>query len=158
MSNQSAKRSRYLDESLLLHLRARQVPERAIRFTHTFGLGGIALVLVLLLMATGLTLALLYDPAPERAYQSIVILQEDLLFGRLLRGVHFWSANLLVIVVGLHLGRVFLTGAFRGARRSNWLIGVGMLFAVLLSAFTGYLLPWDQLSFWAITVCSEMLS
>ena len=158
MNDQPTKRSRYLDESLLLHLRARQVPERAIRITHTFGLGGVALVLVLLLMVTGLTLGLFYDPAPERAYQSILILQEGFLFGRLLRGVHFWSANLLVIVVGLHLGRVFLTGAFRGERRSNWLIGVGLLFGVLLSAFTGYLLPWDQLSFWAVTVCSEMLS
>ena len=141
MNEQSTKRRRFVDESLLLHLRARQVPERAMRFAHTFGLGGIALVLILLLMATGFTLSLLYDPSPERAYHSIVILQEDLLFGRLLRGMHFWSANLLVVVVGLHLCRVFLTGAFRGARRSNWLVGVTLLFGVLLAAFTGYLLP-----------------
>ena len=79
-------------------------------------------------------------------------------FGPLVRGVHYWSANLLVVVAGLHLLRVFLTGAFHGPRRSNWLIGLGLLFAVLLSAFTGYLLPWDQLSYWAITVSTEMLA
>jgi quinol-cytochrome oxidoreductase complex cytochrome b subunit len=152
------KRNRFLAGSLLLHLRPAQVPLRAIRFTHTFGLGGMAMVLILLLMASGLLMGFVYDPAPERAYGSILVLQEDLLFGRLVRGVHYWSANLLVVVAGLHLLRVFLTGAYHGARRSNWLIGLGLLFSVLLSAFTGYLLPWDQLSYWAITVSTEMLT
>ncbi len=152
------QRNRFLANSLLLHLRPARVPLRAIRFTHTFGLGGMAMVLILLLMASGLLMGFVYDPAPERAYRSILVLQEDLLFGRLVRGVHYWSANLLVIVAGLHLLRVFLTGAYHGARRSNWLIGLGLLFSVLLSAFTGYLLPWDQLSYWAITVSTEMLT
>lgn len=152
------RRHRFLSHSLLLHLRPTWVPERAIRFTHTFGLGGMAMVLVLLLMASGLLMGFVYDAAPERAYQSIVVLQQDLLFGRLIRGMHYWSANLLVVIVGLHLLRVFLTGAFHYPRRSNWLIGLGLLSAVLLSAFTGYLLPWDQLSFWAITVSTEMLT
>ena len=152
------KRNRFLAGSLLLHLRPAQVPLRAIRFTHTFGLGGMAMVLILLLMASGLLMGFVYDPAPERAYGSILVLQEDLLFGRLVRGVHYWSANLLVVVAGLHLLRVFLTGAYHGPRRSNWVIGLGLLISVLLSAFTGYLLPWDQLSFWAITVSTEMLA
>ena len=152
------QRNRFLANSLLLHLRPARVPLRAIRFTHTFGLGGMAMVLILLLMASGLLMAFVYDPAPERAYRSILVLQEDLLFGRLIRGIHYWSANLLVIVAGLHLLRVFLTGAFHGPRRSNWLIGLGLLFSILLSAFTGYLLPWDQLSYWAITVSTEMLT
>lgn len=152
------KRSRLLTNSLLLHFRPTRVPGRAIRFTHTFGLGGMAMVLILLLMASGLLMGFIYDPAPERAYGSILVLQEDLLFGRLVRGIHFWSANLLVVIAGLHLLRVFLTGAFHGPRRSNWLIGVGLLFSILVSAFTGYLLPWDQLSFWAITVSTEMLA
>ena len=152
------RRNRFFANSLLLHLRPARVPLRAIRFTHTFGLGGMAMVLILMLMASGLLMGFVYDPAPERAYRSILVLQEDLLFGRLLRGIHYWSANLLVIVAGLHLLRVFLTGAFHGRRRSNWLIGLGLLSAVLLSAFTGYLLPWDQLSFWAITVSTEMLT
>jgi quinol-cytochrome oxidoreductase complex cytochrome b subunit len=154
----TARRNRFLANSLLLHLRPTWVPQRAIRFTHTFGLGGMAMVLVMLLMASGLLMSFVYDPAPERAYASIVILQQDLLFGRLIRGMHYWSANLLVVVTGLHLLRVFLTGAFHGPRRYNWLIGLGLLFAVLLSAFTGYLLPWDQLSYWAITVSTEMLA
>jgi quinol-cytochrome oxidoreductase complex cytochrome b subunit len=152
------QRNRFLANSLLLHLRPARVPLRAIRFTHTFGLGGIAMVLILLLMASGLLMGFVYDPAPERAYRSILMLQEDLLFGFLIRGMHYWSANLLVIIAGLHLLRVFLTGAYHGPRRSNWLIGLGLLFSVLLSAFTGYLLPWDQLSYWAITVSTEMLA
>ena len=152
------QRNRFLANSLLLHLRPARVPLRAIRFTHTFGLGGMAMVLILLLMASGLLMGFVYDPSPERAYRSILVLQKDLLFGRLIRGIHYWSANLLVIVAGLHLLRVFLTGAFHGPRRSNWLIGLGLLFSILLSAFTGYLLPWDQLSFWAITVSTEMLT
>ena len=158
MAPRTAQRNRFLANSLLFHLRPAWVPERATRFTHTFGLGGMAMVLVLLLLASGLLMSFVYDPAPERAYASIVILQQDLLFGRLIRGMHYWSANLLVVVAGLHLLRVFLTGAFHGPRRSNWLIGLGLLFAVLLSAFTGYLLPWDQLSYWAITVSTEMLA
>jgi quinol-cytochrome oxidoreductase complex cytochrome b subunit len=158
MAPGTAQRNRFLANSLLLHLRPTWVPQRATRFTHTFGLGGMAMVLVLLLLTSGLLMSFVYDPAPERAYASIVILQQDLLFGRLIRGMHYWSANLLVVVVGLHLLRVFLTGAFHGPRRSNWLIGLGLLFAVLLSAFTGYLLPWDQLSYWAITVSTEMLA
>ena len=152
------QRNRFLANSLLLHLRPARVPLRAIRFTHTFGLGGMAMVLILLLMATGLLMSFVYDPAPERAYRSTLVLQEDLLFGRLIRGIHYWSANLLVVVAGLHLLRVFLTGAFHGPRRSNWVIGLGLLFSILASAFTGYLLPWDQLSFWAITVSTEMLA
>ncbi|MDH3863150.1 MAG: cytochrome b N-terminal domain-containing protein [Gammaproteobacteria bacterium] len=152
------QRNRFLANSLLLHLRPARVPLRAIRFTHTFGLGGMAMVLILLLMGSGLLMGFVYDPAPERAYRSILVLQEDVLFGRLIRGIHYWSANLLVIVAGLHLLRVFLTGAFHGPRRSNWLIGLGLLFSILLSAFTGYLLPWDQLSYWAITVSTEMLT
>lgn len=152
------RRHRFLSHSLLLHLRPTWVPARAVRFTHTFGLGGMALVLVLLLMASGLLMGFVYDAAPERAYQSIIVLQQDVLFGRLLRGMHYWSANLLVVIAVLHLLRVFLTGAYHGPRRANWLIGVGLLFAIMLSAFTGYLLPWDQLSFWAITVSTEMLT
>jgi quinol-cytochrome oxidoreductase complex cytochrome b subunit len=134
------------------------VPASAARFTHTFGLGGMALVLVLLLIFTGVLMMFTYDPSPERAWHSIVSLQEDVLFGRLIRGVHHWSANLLIAVAILHVLRVFLTGGFHGRRRSNWLLGLALLFCILLSGFTGYLLPWDQTAFWAITICTEMLS
>ena len=143
--------------SLILHLRPRQVPARAIKLTHTFGLGGMALVLVLLLLFTGILMMFAYEPTPERAWQSIASFQEDVLFGRLIRGVHYWSANLLIPVVVLHLLRVYLTGGFHSRRQSNWLIGLGILGFILLSGFTGYLLPWDQTAYWAITICTEML-
>ena len=143
--------------SLMLHLRPRWVPARAIRFTHTFGLGGMALILILLLAFTGVLMMFAYEPSPQRAWQSIGAFEQQVLFGKLIRGVHYWSANLLVPVTVLHLLRVFLTGGFHGRRRSNWLIGIGVLFFVLLSGFTGYLLPWDQTAYWAVTICTEML-
>jgi len=143
--------------SLMLHLRPARVHARAIRFTHTFGLGGMALVLVLLLAFSGVLMMFAYEPSPERAWQSIDAFEQEVLFGKLIRGVHHWSANLLIAVTTLHMLRVFLTGAFHGRRRSNWLIGLGLLFFVLLSGFTGYLLPWDQTAYWAITICTEML-
>ena len=143
--------------SLMLHLRPARVHARAIRFTHTFGLGGMALVLVLLLAFSGVLMMFAYEPSPEHAWQSIDAFEQEVLFGKLIRGVHHWSANLLIAVTILHMLRVFLTGAFHGRRRSNWLIGLGLLFFVLLSGFTGYLLPWDQTAYWAITICTEML-
>ncbi len=135
-----------------------RVPVRALRFTHTYGLGGMALVLILLLAFSGVLMMFAYEPSPARAWQSISAFEKEVLFGKLIRAVHHWSANLLIAVTILHLLRVFLTGAFHGRRRSNWLIGLGVLFFVLLSGFTGYLLPWDQTAYWAITICTEMLS
>jgi len=108
-------------------------------------------------MFTGVLMMFAYEPSPERAWLSINVFQQGALFGHLIRGVHHWSANLLIPVVILHLARVFLTGAFHGRRRSNWLIGLGVLFFVLLSGFTGYLLPWDQKAFWATTIGLEMV-
>jgi quinol-cytochrome oxidoreductase complex cytochrome b subunit len=143
--------------ALIGHLRPAWVPERAIRFTHTFGLGGMALVLFALLLFTGILMMFAYEPSPDRAWQSLRSFQENVLFGRLIRGVHYWSANLLIPVSLLHLLRVFLTGGYRERRRSNWLIGLVMLFFILLSGYTGYLLPWDQTAYWAITICTEML-
>ena len=144
--------------TLLLHLRPVKVPARAIRFTHTFGLGGSALVLISLLALTGILLMLAYQPAPGLAYESTLAIEHDVLFGSLVRSVHYWSANLLVVVVLLHAARVFLTGGYHGPRQFNWVIGVSLLGVVLLNAFTGYLLPWDQLSYWAVTISTGMLS
>jgi quinol-cytochrome oxidoreductase complex cytochrome b subunit len=146
-----------MTNSLILHTRPDQVSVKAIRYTHTFGLGGMSLVLFLMLVCTGLLMIFVYEPSPERAYESILFMQQEILFGRLIRGVHYWSANLLIAVVAFHILRVFLTGAYYGRRQSNWMIGLGLLFLILLSGFTGYLLPWDQISYWAITICTEML-
>jgi quinol-cytochrome oxidoreductase complex cytochrome b subunit len=113
-----------------------------------------AVVLVFLLLGTGVLLKFVYQPIPEKAYESILHLQRDVLFGRLIRNIHHWSANALIIVAFLHLLRVFFTGAFHTPRQFNWVIGSGLFLGVLFSNFTGYLLPWDQLAFWAITICT----
>jgi quinol-cytochrome oxidoreductase complex cytochrome b subunit len=148
---------RSLFNSLLLHFRPRTVPERTLRLTLTWGLGGMAAVLVLLLFGTGLLLKFVYEPFPDRAYESILYLQQNVVFGQLIRNIHHWSGNGLVIIAFLHLLRVFFTSAFHPPRQFNWIIGLTLFCTILLSAFTGYLLPWDQLAFWAITICSTML-
>jgi quinol-cytochrome oxidoreductase complex cytochrome b subunit len=116
-----------------------------------------AVVLVCMLFATGLMLKFVYQPVPDRAYESIVHLQNNVLFGQLIRNVHHWGGNILLIIVFLHLLRVFFTSAFHPPRQFNWIIGVVMFLAVLTSNIAGYLLPWDQLAFWAITICTGML-
>jgi len=148
---------RRLFNSLILHFRPRNVQEETLRWTLTWGLGGMAVVLVFLLLGTGVLLKFIYQPSPEKAYESILYLQNEVLFGRLIRNIHHWSANALILVAFLHLLRVFFTGAFHAPRQFNWVIGVTLFLTVLLSNFTGYLLPWDQLAFWAITICTGML-
>jgi quinol-cytochrome oxidoreductase complex cytochrome b subunit len=143
--------------TLILHFRPRNVKEETLRWTLTWGLGGMAVVLVFLLLGTGVLLKFVYLPFPEKAYESILHLQNEVLFGRLIRNVHHWSANALILVAFLHLLRVFFTGAFHAPRQFNWVIGAALFLVILLSNFTGYLLPWDQLAFWAITICTGML-
>jgi quinol-cytochrome oxidoreductase complex cytochrome b subunit len=144
--------------TFLLHLRPVLVPRATLRWTHTFGLGGSSLVLVALMASTGILSMLVYQPVPGVAYDSVITLEDQVVFGSLVRAVHHWSANLLVLVVLLHLARVFLTGGFHGPRQFNWVIGCALLLCVLASNFTGYLLPWDQLSYWAVTISTGMLS
>jgi quinol-cytochrome oxidoreductase complex cytochrome b subunit len=143
--------------SLILHFRPRTVPERTLKFSLTWGLGGMAVVLVCMLFATGLMLKFAYQPVPDKAYESILRLQSEVGFGQLIRNIHHWSGNALLMVVFLHFLRIFFTGAFHPPRQFNWIIGLGMFFAVLASNITGYLLPWDQLAYWAITICTAML-
>ena len=143
--------------TLALHFRPRRVPERCLRYTLTWGLGGMAAVLVTLQLFTGILLKFAYGPVPTQAYESLVRLQEGFLFGQWVRNIHFWSANLLVVVVGLHGLRVFFTGGFHPPRRLNWVVGLGLFILVLASNLTGYLLPWDQLAYWATTICVGML-
>jgi quinol-cytochrome oxidoreductase complex cytochrome b subunit len=133
------------------------VDSRTLRFNLTFGLGGSAAVLLLLLFSTGILLKFVYEPFPGRAYDSILTLQSNVVFGTFVRNIHYWSANLLLCVAFLHLLRVFFTGGFQLPRRFNWLIGVGLLFLAIASNITGYLLPWDQLAYWAITVLTGMI-
>jgi len=143
--------------ALLLHLHPRVVPEGALRLSRTFGLGGAALVLFVLLAVTGALLLIGYEPSPERAYGTVVSLVEQVPFGAFVRNIHHWAANGLVLVAFLHLLRVFNRGGYLRPRQGNWLLGVVLLLLVLASAFTGYLLPWDQLAYWAVTISTGML-
>lgn len=158
--SQADERSRaaQVANNLILHLHPMHVPAQALRFTYTWGLGGISALLLTILGVTGLLLVFRYDARVNYAYSSIRQLETQVMFGSLVRSLHHWSANLLVIAVFLHLVRVFLTGSYKQGRRSNWFIGVVLLLLALASNFTGYLLPWDQLSYWAITVSTSLLT
>ncbi len=144
--------------NLILHLHPHRVPAGALRFSYTWGLGGLSAVLALCLGLTGILLMFRYEPTIDRAYSSIQALEAQVAFGSLVRGIHHWSANLLVITAGLHLIRVFLTGGFKAGRALNWLVGTLLLVLVLVFNFTGYLLPWDQLAYWAITVSTSLIA
>ncbi|MBN2417836.1 MAG: cytochrome b N-terminal domain-containing protein [Deltaproteobacteria bacterium] len=133
------------------------VKSKALDFTLTFGLGGMAFILILLLFGTGILLKFYYLPFPDRAHDSILYLNNNVLFGPFIRNIHYWSANILIIVAFLHFMRVFFTSAFHSPRQLNWIIGIGLFIIILLFNFTGYLLPWDQLSFWAVTICTGMM-
>lgn len=127
----------------------RRLPEGTTGW-HT--LGSAALFLILLQTLTGFFLAFYYVPSPEHAYDSLVYIQNEIPFGRFIRGLHYWGASLTVVVVFLHLLRVFFTGAYKYPRELSWVIGAFLFFLVLLFGFTGYLLPWDQKAYWATVV------
>ena len=144
--------------NLVLHLRPIRLPRETLRYTHTWGLGGMSLVLFVLLAATGILLMFVYEPSPAGAYDSILTLQNRVLFGKFVRNIHHWSANFLILIVFLHLLRVYFTGGYHGPRQFNWVIGLALLLSVVISNFTGYLQPWDQLSYWAITISTGMIA
>src|SRR5574341_102329 len=144
--------------NLLLHWFPAKVFKPSLDWSYSFWLGTISAALLLLLVVSGLPLMFLYVPSVERAYGSVKDIEWVVTFGSWIRSVHRLSAHLMVAAVFLHLVRVFLTGAYkngagRGQRREwNWVLGVAMLLSTLFLSFTGYLLPWDQLAFWAVTV------
>jgi quinol-cytochrome oxidoreductase complex cytochrome b subunit len=144
--------------NLILHLHPKFVPEKALKFTLTFGLGGMAALLFIIQALTGLLLRFAYVPSPEGAFDSILHINNEVLFGSLVRNIHRWSGTLLVLIVFLHMLRVLFTGAYTQKRASNWTIGVCLLLLVVFSNFSGYLLPWDQLAYWAVTVSTGMLN
>lgn len=142
--------------NVFLHLHPTYVKKIGIRFTFTFGLGGTAFLLFVILAGTGMFLMFYYTPTVERAYWDMQDLRHVVPFGRVLRNMHRWAAHLMVLLVILHMARVFFTGSYRPPREFNWVIGVMLLVLTLVLSFTGYLLPWDQLAFWAITVGTNM--
>jgi quinol-cytochrome oxidoreductase complex cytochrome b subunit len=143
--------------NLVLHVHPRVVPEAALPLQRTFGLGGAAAVLVLVLAVSGALLLVTYEPSPERAYGTVARLVDEVPFGAFVRNAHHWAANGLVLVTILHLLRVFYRGGHLPPRRGNWFVGVALLLLVVACAFTGYLLPWDQLAYWAVTISTGML-
>ncbi len=157
---QNADRSNILQvaNNLVLHLHPTTVPEQALRFRYTWGLGGISSILMVILALTGILLMFRYDARMVYAYISIQEIETKIMFGSLLRAIHHWSAIFLVISTFLHLVRVFLTGSYKQGRTTNWIIGILLFICVLASNFTGYLLPWDQLSYWAITVSTNLMA
>ncbi len=151
-------RIRMVVDSLILHIHPAKVEVSTLKWTYTWGLGGLSALLMTVLGLTGIVLLNNYTPSAPQAYFDILEINSNVWFGELIRNLHHWSANLLIVVAVLHLIRVFVTGAYRPPRELNWLIGVAMLLLVLGANFTGYLLPWDQLAFWAITVGTSIIS
>ncbi len=155
--NNERGRVRQVLNDLILHLHATKVPVRALKLTYSFGLGGLAILFFLVLILTGVLLLFVYTPTPEDAYASIQTLESEIWMGQLVRNLHHWSGNALLVVAVLHMLRVFYTAAFHTPREFNWLLGLSLLVLVALSNFTGYLLPWDQLAFWATTIVTGMI-
>jgi cytochrome b-561 len=150
--------------NFLLHWFPAKVYKPSLDWTYSFWLGTASAALFLILILSGLPLLFLYVPSVERAYQSVKDIEYVVTFGYWIRSVHRISAHLMVVVVFLHLVRVFLTGAYKNGvgqgqqREWNWVLGVAMLLATLFLSFTGYLLPWDQLAYWAVTVGTNIAS
>jgi quinol-cytochrome oxidoreductase complex cytochrome b subunit len=138
--------------NFFLHLHPVKVNRNTLRPVYTLGLGLISLFLFLILVVSGVLLMFYYVPSTNQAYDRMLDLRGTVAFGIFLRNMHRWSAHGMVAVVFLHMCRVFLTGAYKKPREFNWVIGVVLLLVTLFLSFTGYLLPWDQLAFWAITV------
>jgi len=138
--------------NFFLHIYPVKVPRKVLSWRSTLRLGFIAAVLFLILYISGMYLMFFYHPAVPEAYFDMHNLSTGVAFGQFVRNIHRWSAHLMVLVVFLHLLRVFFSGAYKRPRQFNWLIGVGLFILTLGLSFTGYLLPWDQLAFWATTV------
>ena len=138
--------------NIWLHIHPAKVQKEHLRVTHTWYLGFVSFFLFLILCGTGVALMFYYHPYPSRAYQDMKDLQFVVFMGPFLRNLHRWSAHLMVVAVFLHMCRVFYTASYKGPRKFNWVVGVLLLLGTLGLSFTGYLLPWDQLAYWAITV------
>ncbi len=145
-------RSLVMTSNIFFHLHSVKVSRKSLRATYSFGLGIMSAIIFGVLSVTGILLMFYYTPTVERAYSYIITLQTLVPFGQLLRNLHRWGAHLMVIIVVFHMVRVFYTGAYKPPREFNWVVGVVLLLMTLGASFTGYLLPWDQLAYWAITV------
>lgn len=144
--------------NFFLHIYPVKVRRKEITFRYTWFLGVASLVLFGSLVVSGIYLMFFYVPSPATAYGDIQTIQTEIAFGQYIRNVHRWSAHLMVLAVAAHMAKVFYRGAYKPPKEFNWVIGVVLLVLTLLLSFTGYLLPWDQLAFWAVTVGTSMAS
>ena len=142
--------------NVFLHLHPAKINRDAVAYNYTWGMGGMTFYVYITLVFTGTLLMFYYHPSKVVAFRDILYLESDVPFGKLLRNMHRWGAHLMVILVELHMFRVFLTGSYKKPREFNWVVGVLLLVLTLLLSFTGYLLPDDQLGFWAVTVGTNM--
>ncbi len=149
---------RVVVNNLVLHVHPTRVYHRSIKAQTTCGLGLICLYLFIIEFITGIFLMFYYEPSTGAAYGRILDLNYTITFGRVMRNLHRWAAEAMVVGVVLHMCRVFYTGAYKPPREFNWVLGVSLLVLTFALSFTGYLLPWDQLSFWAVTVGTNIVS
>jgi len=152
------RKSMAIQQNVFLHLLSTKVRKRMLEFNATWYLGTLTLGTFAILVITGVLLMLYYHPSVPQAYADTKDLQFVVNSGLFLRNLHRWSAHAMVFLVFAHMFRVFYRGAYRPPREFNWVIGVILLLFTLLLSYTGYLLPWDQLAFWAITVGSNIAS
>ena len=145
-------RSTFVFGNVFLHLHAVRSHLWSLRWTTTAGLGIASVAAFLITLVTGVLLMFYYKPYPDVAYESMKDIHFVVPTGRFVRNVHRWAANVMVVAVLLHMARAFYTAAYRSPREFNWLIGMALLVTTLGLSFTGYLLPWDQLAYWAITI------
>ena len=145
-------RSQAVFSNVFLHLHATRTHVRTLRFSTTLAMGMATLSFFLILVVTGILLMVYYKPSVDTAYQSMKDIHFVVPTGRVIRNVHRWAAHLMVLCVFFHMARVFYTGSYRHPREFNWLMGMGLFVLTLGLSFTGYLLPWDQLAYWAITI------
>ncbi len=155
-SDSPRNRSYVVMNNVLYHLHPVKVKRHGVKLSYTLCLGGLSFFLFILLTITGIFLMFYYTPSAETAYADIEALSTNVAFGSLVRNMHRWGAHLMVLSVFLHMSRVFYHGAYKPPREFNWVVGVILLFLTLLLSFSGYLLPWDQLALWAVTVGTNM--
>lgn len=151
-------RSLAVQQNVFLHLASVKIRRRSLAFGVTWYLGTLSLATFLMLTGSGILLMLYYHPSVPQAYADMKDLQFVVSAGVFLRNLHRWSAHAMVFLVFAHMFKVFYRGAYRPPREFNWVIGVLLLLVTLFLSYTGYLLPWDQLAFWAITVGSNIMS
>ena len=149
-------RSLVIFENLFLHVHPVKVREKTLRFSHTYWLGGVTLVSSVVLIATGILLMFYYHPSVPQAYRDMKELNYVVANGLFLRNLHRWAAHLMVFGAFLHMLRVFYHRAYRPPRQFNWVVGIVLLIITLFLSYTGYLLPWDQLAFWGVSVGTNM--